>query len=106
MKYVFIVIIIKCVNLMNGEWMQMFSEDYNTNTSCNSCDCGTPALPPQVVIKEYEYFKPPKKFKNGQVVNFHCRPEFYSLLRRTFIGSEISVCSNGKWNKKSGVCGN
>ncbi len=29
MKYIFIVIIINCVNLINGEWMQVFSEDFN-----------------------------------------------------------------------------
>jgi hypothetical protein len=29
MKYIFIVIIIKCVNLINGELMQVFSEDFN-----------------------------------------------------------------------------
>jgi len=31
MKYIFIVIIIKCVNLINGEWIQVFSEDFNDN---------------------------------------------------------------------------
>ncbi len=29
MKYIFIVIIIKCVNLINGEWMEVYSEDFN-----------------------------------------------------------------------------
>ncbi len=29
MKYFFIVIIIKCVNLINGDWKEVFSEDFN-----------------------------------------------------------------------------
>jgi hypothetical protein len=88
-------------------------------------DCGLPALPPQVVIKGYKSLTPPKKYKNGQTVNFDC---YYSSTVNdavyksgyesgrvisqlvnfvdVLIGSKFSVCTNGKWNKKSGVCGN
>jgi hypothetical protein len=31
MNYIFIVIIIKCVDLINGEWEEVFSEDFNDN---------------------------------------------------------------------------
>ncbi len=31
MKYIFIVIIIKCVDLINGEWREVFREDFNDN---------------------------------------------------------------------------
>jgi hypothetical protein len=74
-----------------------------------------------VVIKGYRDLTPPKKYKNGQVVNFDCYwsstendaetqsgvivfsiQNFVDIL----IGSNISVCTNGKWNQKSGVCGN
>jgi hypothetical protein len=39
MKYIFIVIIIKCVDLINGEWIEVFSEDFNDNLDKN--DWGT-----------------------------------------------------------------
>ncbi len=81
----------------------------NTITSCYSCDCGLPALPPQVVIKGSRDLTPPKKYKNGQVVNFDCASNEFgesSQLLTQLIGRKISVCTNGKWNEKSGVCGN
>ncbi len=65
-------------------------------------DCGLPALPPQVVIKGYENLTPPKKYKNREEVEFDCYLNETDIL----IGSKISVCTNGKWDKKSGVCGN
>ncbi len=96
---------------------------YEWVTSCYSCDCGLPALPPQVIIRGYNLFYP-KKYKNGQVVNFACAIDFgfdyykeveeeeeedlsqYEISIDILIGSKFSVCTNGKWNKKSGVCGN
>jgi hypothetical protein len=38
----------------------------NTITSCYSCDCGLPALPPHVVIKGYRDLTPPKNIKMGR----------------------------------------
>jgi hypothetical protein len=35
MKFIFIVIIIKCANLINGEWVQVLSEDFNENLDDN-----------------------------------------------------------------------
>jgi hypothetical protein len=79
------------------EWVTNL--DNNTITSCYSCYCGLPAMPPQVVIKRSKNLTPPKRYKNGQIVIFDC---YFGSL----IGSKFSVCTNGKWNKKSGVCGN
>ena len=31
MKYIFIVVFIKCVDLINGEWRQVFREHFNHN---------------------------------------------------------------------------
>ncbi len=80
----------------------------NTITSCYSCDCGLPALPPQVIIKGYKRLT--QKYKNGQIINFDCTgPGEYGSYTNNgviLIGSKISVCTNGEWNKKSGVCGN
>jgi hypothetical protein len=64
--------------------------------------CGLPALPPLVVIKGYEDLTPPRKYKNGEEVQFDCYLNETDIL----IGSKTSVCTDGKWNKKSGVCGN
>jgi hypothetical protein len=72
------------------------------NNTITSCDCGLPALPSQVVIEGYRSSTPPRKYKNGQVVQFGCN----DWIRDYLIGSNISVCINGNWNKKSGVCGN
>jgi hypothetical protein len=81
------------------EWVTNL--DNNTITSCYSCDCGLPAMPPQVFIKRYMDLTPPKRYKNGQIVIFERK-----IGRNILIGSKISVCTNGKWNKKTGVCGN
>jgi hypothetical protein len=88
---------------INGLWVpdsDIFCE--NTITSFYSYDCGLPALPPQVFIEGYRVLTPPKIYKNGSMVNFDCFQTYTDIL----IGSRNSVCTDGKWNKKSGVCGN
>jgi hypothetical protein len=88
---------------INGLWVpdsDIFCE--NTITSVYSYDCGLPALPPQVFIEGYRVLTPPKIYKNGSIVNFDCFQTYTDIL----IGSKTSVCTDGKWNKKSGVCGN
>jgi len=72
------------------------------------CDCGTPAMPKYVTIKGFESFSLekslssiPKRFRHGDKVYFEC---FFSNSYY-FFGKNYSICINGKWTEKAGICG-
>jgi hypothetical protein len=81
------------------DYMKVY--EWKTNLDNN---CGLPALPPQVFIKEYRDLMPLKKYENGKKVEFDCSGS--SNGTHILIGNKTSVCTKGKWSNKTGVCGN